>query len=250
MASFHFMRKVVRSAIVPAAIRTLMQQRAIHSAATVFAVRIRCSAEITKRTPWIQSARAAFASKSEVEENLIQVVDSEIQCALESDQPHADVVPDGTMPFTIEDKPGEQIILLTRKYGDEDIKVEVMMLGMDEEDDEEDEDKGDEPRLNLTVTISKGENNPVLEFNCDAYTDEITIGGMTVKDSKSGEDRIAYEGPDFSDLDENLQKSFHKYLEVRGIKPSLSNFLNEYMINKDNNEYIRWLKNVKEFLEK
>ncbi|KAK3030296.1 hypothetical protein RJ639_038389 [Escallonia herrerae] len=33
-------------------------------------------------------------------------------------------------------------------------------------------------------------------------------------------------------------KAFRKYLEIRGIKPSASNFLHEYMIKKDKNEYV------------
>lgn len=52
-----------------------------------------------------------------------------------------------------------------------------------------------------------------------------------------------------SDLDENLQKSFHKYLEIRGIKPSTTNFLHEYMINKDTREYKNWLKKLKQFVQ-
>lgn len=52
-----------------------------------------------------------------------------------------------------------------------------------------------------------------------------------------------------SDLDENLQKAFLKYLEVRGINPSTTNFLHEYMIKKDNKEYLEWLKNLKNFIE-
>ena len=53
-----------------------------------------------------------------------------------------------------------------------------------------------------------------------------------------------------SDLDENLHKGFNKYLEVRGITPSLSYYLCEYMINKESKEYTNWLKNVKEIVEK
>lgn len=53
-----------------------------------------------------------------------------------------------------------------------------------------------------------------------------------------------------SDLDENLQKAFHKYLEIRGIKPSTTNFLHEYMINKDSREYLNWLNKLKKFIEK
>lgn len=52
-----------------------------------------------------------------------------------------------------------------------------------------------------------------------------------------------------SDLDENLKKAFHKYLEIRGIKPSSTNFLFEYMVNKDSQEYLTWLNNLKNFIE-
>jgi complement component 1 Q subcomponent-binding protein len=52
-----------------------------------------------------------------------------------------------------------------------------------------------------------------------------------------------------SDLDENLQKAFHKYLEIRGIKPSAINFLHEYMINKNSREELNWLKKLKNFVE-
>lgn len=52
------------------------------------------------------------------------------------------------------------------------------------------------------------------------------------------------------DLDENLQKAWRKYLEVRGIKGSLFDFLHEYMMHKDEKEYLAWLKNLKEFVGK
>jgi complement component 1 Q subcomponent-binding protein len=52
-----------------------------------------------------------------------------------------------------------------------------------------------------------------------------------------------------SDLDENLKKGFHKYLEIRGIKASTTNFLHEYMISKDSREYMGWLSNLKQFIE-
>lgn len=54
--------------------------------------------------------------------------------------------------------------------------------------------------------------------------------------------------PCVRDLDEDLQKAFYKYLEVRGIKSSLTNSLQQYMVGKDNREYLRWLKNMKEFV--
>lgn len=47
-----------------------------------------------------------------------------------------------------------------------------------------------------------------------------------------------------------MQKSFHRYLEVRGIKHSLHDWLHEYMMSKDEKEYVVWLKNMREFIEK
>lgn len=41
------------------------------------------------------------------------------------------------------------------------------------------------------------------------------------------------EGPDFHELDKNLQETFHKYLELRGITPTATKLLHEYMISKD-----------------
>jgi complement component 1 Q subcomponent-binding protein len=36
-----------------------------------------------------------------------------------------------------------------------------------------------------------------------------------------------------SELDKNLQETFHKYLELRGITPTATKLLHEYMISKD-----------------
>jgi hypothetical protein len=49
-------------------------------------------------------------------------------------------------------------------------------------------------------------------------------------------------------LDESLQKGLHRYLEVRGIKHTLHDWLYEYMMHKDEKEYVVWLKNMKEFV--
>lgn len=49
-------------------------------------------------------------------------------------------------------------------------------------------------------------------------------------------------------LDESLQKALHRYLETRGVKHSLHDWLYEYMMEKDEKEYVVWLKNMKEFI--
>ncbi|KAJ9185261.1 hypothetical protein P3X46_004915 [Hevea brasiliensis] len=202
--------------------------------------------------PFLRFSTAAGAKPS-ADESLIRVLESEIDCA---EPPTVEDIPSG-FPFEIQDNPGERTILLKRKFQDEIIKVEVdapSIPEVDAEDDDDDQDKNTEdsdnpPSIPLVVNISKG-NGQCLEFGITACPDEVTIDTLSVKNSEYSEDQLAYEGPDFYDLDENLQKAFHKYLEIRGIKPSTTNFLFDYMANKDNKEYLLWLKNLKSFMER
>lgn len=58
-----------------------------------------------------------------------------------------------------------------------------------------------------------------------------------------------YSGPVFEDLDEDLQDSFHKVLEERGLNESVANFMMDYIEYKEQLEYMRWLKNVENFVK-
>ncbi|CAL5190027.1 unnamed protein product [Lathyrus oleraceus] len=198
----------------------------------------------------------AVKSKPTSDENLLRVIESEITCAQETDESgDAEEVP-SNFPFKIIDSPGQQTITLERSYQGEEIKVEVHMPDLvtgdehgNEDDDKDDEsEKATQSSIPLSVSVAK-KGGPSLEFSCVAYPDEIVIDSLSVKNPDVSDDQIPYEGPDFQDLDESLQKTFHKYLEIRGIKPSTTNFLHEYMINKDSREYLVWLNKLKSFIQ-
>ncbi|XP_010534674.1 PREDICTED: uncharacterized protein At2g39795, mitochondrial-like [Tarenaya hassleriana] len=166
--------------------------------------------------------------------------------------------PEG-FPFEMEDNPGHQTVTLTREYNGEQIEVVVNtpcpFTGKNGEDDMEDDDdetpsqRWSESSILLVVTVTK-KSGLSLEFSCTALPDEIAIDALSVTHPEnSSEEPMAYDGPDFQDLDENLRKSFHKFLEIRGIKASTTNFLHEYMMRKDSREYLLWLKNLKKFIE-
>ncbi|KAF2025051.1 mitochondrial glyco protein [Setomelanomma holmii] len=61
--------------------------------------------------------------------------------------------------------------------------------------------------------------------------------------------RTLYTGPPFNNLDEDLQILLEKYLEERGINTRLALFVPDYIDHKEQKEYIRWLNNVKSFVE-
>ena len=61
--------------------------------------------------------------------------------------------------------------------------------------------------------------------------------------------RGMYEGPPFTNLDEDLQVLLERYLDERGINTALALWVPEYVDWKEQKEYLRWLEGVKAFVE-
>ncbi|XP_057523733.1 uncharacterized protein At2g39795, mitochondrial-like [Amaranthus tricolor] len=243
------------------AFSAIIRRSAIPIASRVIGSQIQSPAAVKRAAFFTHFVRSTLCSSfrrfsSDVatssDRKLLEVLQSEISVVEESEDYDKTVEAPSGFPFKIKDNVGEQTVTLTREYEGETITVEVSMpsLVTDEDEEEsgnEDDEKSTASSVPLLVTVAK-KNGPSLEFDCIAYPDEISINNLALKNPESDE-QLAYEGPDFMDLDENLQRSFHKYLEIRGIKPSTTNFLHEYMMEKDNKEYYRWLKDVKKFVE-
>ncbi|XP_020587157.1 uncharacterized protein At2g39795, mitochondrial-like [Phalaenopsis equestris] len=200
---------------------------------------------------------SSIQKKPEADVELIRIVESEIGCAKE-ECGQLEEVPE-EFPFEIQDEEGTNVITLRREFLGENIEIVVSMPTVEDTDDNDDEgedekrgedEKIDQPTIPLTVNISKGEDSN-LEFCCTAYADQLVIDSLCIRRNKDeSDDLLAYEGPDFDDLDENLQKAFHKYLETRGVSTDTTNFLYKYLISKDDREYLMWLQNLKSFLQK
>ncbi|KAL5227130.1 hypothetical protein ABZP36_015395 [Zizania latifolia] len=249
-----------------AATSSLPLLRASASGATRSAALLRpLAAAAARPQPRSMPFSSSPATRPSSDGELLRIVDSEIKYAEEcDDHDRVEEIPDN-FPFKISDDEGMSLITLTRTYQGEKIKVLVSMPSLvtgDEPDHENEankgsdednqEDEAQEPHkssIPLTVVVSKGD-GPSLEFTCTAYPDEVLIDTLSVMQpsrDREEDEIIAYEGPDFNDLDENLQKAFHKYLELRGITPMTTNFLHNYMINKDSREYLLWLRKLKDF---
>ncbi|GAB2262482.1 hypothetical protein Droror1_Dr00003479 [Drosera rotundifolia] len=199
-----------------------------------------------------QRCGRGFASgrTTSADEALLEIIVSEIEAAKETEETAQLEELPPEFPFKIEDNPRQETITLTREYNGETVRVEVSMPDLvtgEREDGDADDEEPAQNSIPLIVSVVK-KDGPSLEFSCTAFFDDIDIDSLSLKYPDAPEDAIAYEGPDFSDLDENLQKGFLKYLETRGIKPSVTNFLYEYMIRKDSREYSQWLQDVKKFV--
>ncbi|OEL19190.1 hypothetical protein BAE44_0019795 [Dichanthelium oligosanthes] len=94
------------------------------------------------------------------------------------------------------------------------------------------------------------ENFPFEILDEDAFREEITIDDMLIveKTEDDGEEKFPYEGPEFTELPVNVQKGLFKYLEQRGITLSATNYMHDYMVTKQAQEYIRWMTKLKDFV--
>ncbi|KAK9764533.1 Mitochondrial acidic protein mam33 [Basidiobolus ranarum] len=169
--------------------------------------------------------------------------------------------------FTLEETPGQAEVTLTRKFGNETIQAVFSITDINnaEEDMMYEEEESEEPAelpfpVRCNISITKGDNNGC--FTIDAIAEDGDFGIESVifyKDAKLARDRTGeadwnrrgfYVGPNFSNLDESVKENIQKYLEERGFDEYLANFLPDYIEYKEQKEYLQWLKDVKNFVEK
>ncbi|XP_010476686.1 PREDICTED: uncharacterized protein At2g39795, mitochondrial-like [Camelina sativa] len=186
--------------------------------------------------------------KSAFEGNILRLIRSEIQSELDHSPP---LQPEERFgPFTVDERPGEQWISLRRKFGDkEDIKIEATMFDGSVPSSKSSSSDPEDVQLHITfiVNISKGDGQ-TFEIMCSAWPDTIQISKFFVRKSSKNSPN-AYVGPEFQEMEEELQDSVYRFLEDRGIGDELAEFLHQYMKNKDKAEYIRWMETVKSYVE-
>ncbi|OJD10418.1 hypothetical protein ACJ73_09799 [Blastomyces percursus] len=203
-------------------------------------------------------------------------------------------------PFEIQHKEGEDEVVLTRTFGDENIRVaftlsdiqdltenesalgdehddletpinqrqdrdgqipvapEDKISAADQEDADFEEDQIPSYPARVSVTIEKkGKGAVQIETLAqDGYIQIQNVGYFAKADlanaasaEKEWTRQSLYSGPPFGNLDEDLQTLMEQYLEERGIDNALAVFVPEFIEFKEQQEYIRWLKNLKTFIE-
>ncbi|KAI3840404.1 hypothetical protein MKX03_037816 [Papaver bracteatum] len=176
---------------------------------------------------------ALAKERSNSDETILSAIEPVIDSFREVEAPR-------DFPFKIEDNArNDRTITITRDYQGEEIKAIVHWPSY--------KDSGSNIELDVNVSNKSG-----LTLKCNVVEDyspeEYTIRYLAVKNPNASDDYTAYRKADLSDLDENLQKALRTYLEVRGIEPSINNFLHKYMLNRKDKKYTRWLKKLKDFI--
>eukprot|EP01038_Epipyxis_sp_PR26KG_P012417 gene12417-16652_t len=164
--------------------------------------------------------------------------------------------------FELHEEIGKGAVSLTRDYKDEKIEVKYHCLNYAtpfelQQDFEEFEDlervhhdEEEEPfGIRFEVFVTKP-NNDALKFVCIA-TDSLKVGNVQFLPAGTDLKKFPiYIGPSFAKVNDPLSDGFFEYLADRKIDDELSDFIVNHSQIKENNEYIRWLQNLKNFTSK
>ncbi|KAJ3546346.1 hypothetical protein NMY22_g2083 [Coprinellus aureogranulatus] len=157
--------------------------------------------------------------------------------------------------WSIEDTPGQDEVALTRKFGQE---TQSLRSYEGAESEEPEQSNSDYP-IRVSVSITKA--NAPGALNIDAVVQEgqfMTENVSFYDDAKIGTELTAeadwkrrgmYIGPQFDTLDLGLQEEIDKFLQERGVNENVALFIPEYAEWKEQNEYVKWLGKVKNFVE-
>lgn len=133
----------------------------------------------------------------------------------------------------------------------------------EEEEVEESEDEHDEEGaapINLSIVVEKpGKSAGALNIDATAQDGTIIVENMffyedakvaKIDSPEAAQKRAdVYPGPPFGSLDEDLQVLMERFLEERGVTQALAVFVPDYVDVKEQKEYLRWLSNVKAFVD-
>lgn len=143
-------------------------------------------------------------------------------------------------PFEFADSLGDDHVILFRDYCGERICATVRH----EVDEQEMDTKGRQILLDVSVAKPTGQ---TLLFGLKANEkDGISIMCMGFE-SRKGPDEYKKARPNFCDLDANLQKAMHGYLEARGFVPMTITIICDYLHAREVKKSTMFLKGLKSF---
>ncbi|GKC20144.1 mitochondrial glycoprotein [Tanacetum coccineum] len=99
----------------------------------------------------------------------------------------------------VEDRPGEQLVTLSKSVYDETIKIEATMFdgyGVIAPNSRDEDTDNEQLHISLLVDITKGAGGDMLEFVCSAWQDRLEIQKLYVF-GRNGRSPRPYTGPDF-----------------------------------------------------
>ncbi|WWC70183.1 uncharacterized protein I206_104132 [Kwoniella pini CBS 10737] len=167
--------------------------------------------------------------------------------------------------WDIQDIPGEDDVTLTRKFGNETLKLTFQISDLDsfespiiEEGAVEEVEPAGPTSIACSLVITKSATPGSLMVDLETCDEGFEITNIAVyekalaeREGAEGdwERRSKYMGPQFDHLDQAVQEAFGAYLAERGVDEALADFVLSYCEHKEQKDYVSWLDQVRGFVE-
>ncbi|TYZ60404.1 hypothetical protein PybrP1_006130 [[Pythium] brassicae (nom. inval.)] len=118
-----------------------------------------------------------------------------------------------------------------------------------EGDDDDDEQEDELPGIRFVADITR--DNQGLQFECVASSNLTVERVRFLSDfAANAEKEGVYFGPNFIDLELDVQEKFYDYLAARKIDDELAQFITQYADLKEQREYLSFLESAEKFVKK
>ncbi|KAL1407016.1 Mitochondrial acidic protein mam33 [Vanrija albida] len=167
--------------------------------------------------------------------------------------------------WAVKDIPGSDDVIISRKFGDEHLKLTFQVSDLDNAEPVESvdadgaviEDAVEPAYITSSLLVTKGGSKKALLIDLAAQPDGFEVTNVAVYEKglaeQDGADadwqrRSKYMGPQFDTLDTAVQDAFQNFLHERGVDEALANFVVSYSEYKEQKDYVTWLADLKDFV--
>uniref|UniRef100_A0A3B0MU36 Mitochondrial matrix family protein, putative n=1 Tax=Theileria annulata TaxID=5874 RepID=A0A3B0MU36_THEAN len=181
---------------------------------------------------------------------LLQVVQGEIHHETSNYEP-PNLVKDylSKSGWKFVEKDGDVNMTLEKKVGDLSVVVDFQLVSPFEA---EGDGETQAEMTDFSVTVENPVGQGVTFFCSTLQNDEkyryIICNVRMYADQEAKNSVSSYNGPEFEDLDDTLQSSFDEWLASLGVDSELCDFIDACSIDKEQREYMVWLKGLEKFL--
>jgi len=155
--------------------------------------------------------------------------------------------------FKFIDTAGDVNMALEKALGEKTVRIEWQLTNpFDPNMDEEGGEGGpDMEATDMMITV-QDKSGGGLVFYCATQSGEdhrFVIGNVKTFASDVEKDNVtSYNGPEFEDLDDKLQEAFDEYLAELGLNSEICDFIDAMAVDKEQREYVRWLKTAQKIV--
>lgn len=160
----------------------------------------------------------------------------------------------------VDDEDSGMVKLIKNDALDGNVKVQLSFHCQDTNDEDEgfgDDDEDEEPSLPVRFTVLASKAGQTMVIQCVSVHGSASIRSVAITNAESPEvlannGTLAaenYQGPEFSELAEDLQGNFHSFVEEElGVNEDVAAFVAMYADFKEQTQYVNFLERCKTLL--